>query len=349
MDCIYDSFSSSIYYPSLIRLEQNLVVASFKLMKLLPAKYIVENAIARNELDPNCPIVETSSGTFAYGLGIVCAEKGIPFFIVSDAAIDKRLETQLRDLGGEVQIVGSNEGTEANIQVLRLETLKKHLAENPKGFWTNQYNNLENQKSYASFAKQLLNTLKKDIVLVGSVGSGGSTCGTIKALREVDPTIKLVGVDTFGSILFGLPSGKRVLRGLGNSLMPKNLEHYCFDEVHWVCAADAYYHTRRLHQQYGLFCGPTSGAAYQVAQSLKESNKTIVFTAPDEGTRYQDTVYNDAWLKQRGYLDAAKARKPFHATALSEVSEPWSKLEWGRRSYEEVVELEYADAVVTMS
>ncbi len=324
-------------------------MASFRLMKSLPAKYIVERAIARNEIDFNSPIVETSSGTFALGLGIVCAEKGLSFHIVGDAAISPQLEAMLRDLGGTLQIVRTARGSgEASIQVLRLEVLKERLRSEPACFWPQQYDNLDNQRSYAPFASQLLHAVGEDIVVVGSVGSGGSTCGTIKALRETDPSIKLVGVDTFGSVLFGLPNGPRLLRGLGNSVMPGNLEHECFDEVHWVSPFDAFHHTRMLYRKFGLFCGPTTGATYQVARSLEAaSNKTIVFTSPDEGYRYQHTVYNQEWLQENGCLNYEVTQEPTTVNSLDQVVEPWSRIHWNRRSLAEVVSKNCNDKSLT--
>lgn len=330
---VFDSTSSALCAPTLIRLMPDLVAASFRLMKILPAKYIIERALERGELDPDCPVLETSSGTFALGMGIVCAEKNVAFHVVSDAAIDARLEERLKHLGGWVQIVGSRAGTENNIQILRLEALQQRLREQPGAFWTQQYDNPDNQKAYRGFAQQLLDALGSDIVLVGTVGSGGSTCGTIKTLRQVDPSIKLVGVDTFGSVLFGLPPAKRELRGLGNSIFPNNLDHSCFDEVHWVCAHDAYYHTRQLHRRFGLFCGPTSGAAYQVARQLDAPGKTIVFLAPDDGQRYTDTVYSDAWMTQRGFSGVAPTAAPVRVTRPALAQEPWSCVAWNRRTF----------------
>jgi len=333
---IFDSTSSSLCVPDLIRLAPNLVVASFRLMKILPAKYIIERALQRGEIHPDYPILESSSGTFALGIGIVCAEKGVRFHIVSDAAIDARLGDRLQQLGGKVQIVCPRPGAEKNIQVLRLEALHEHLRENPQAFWTRQYDNLDNQQAYRNFAEQLLNVLGTDIVVVGTVGSGGSTCGTIKTLRAVEPSIRLIGVDTFGSVLFGLPVGKRELRGLGNSIFPNNLDHSCFDEVHWVSAPDVYHYTRKLHSQFGLFCGPTSGAAYQVARWLKAPGKTVVFLAPDEGHRYMDTVYNSLWMLKNGFEQATPTEAPVRVTRPAQAQEPWSYIEWNRRTLPEV-------------
>jgi cysteine synthase len=333
---VFDSGSRSWCVPSLIRLTPHLVVASFRLMKILPARFIIERALERGEIHPGYPIVESSSGTFALGLGIVCAEKGIPFEIVSDAAIDARLEERLQHLGGKVQIVGSRLGVEKTIQVLRLETLRERLREEPRAFWTSQYDNLDNQGAYREFAEQLLSALGTEIVIVGTVGSGGSTCGTIKTLREVDPSIRLVGVDTFGSVLFGLPVGERRLRGLGNSIFPNNLDHACFDEVHWVSAQDVYPRTRELHSRFGLFLGPTSGAAYHVARWLNHPGKTVVFLAPDEGHRYMDTVYNNRWIIENGFGQIAPSDAPCLVTRPADAQEPWARIEWNRRTLAEV-------------
>ena len=333
---VYGGVSSSLCTPNLVELRPKLVVASFQLMKIIPAKYIIERALRRGEIHSDYPVLESSSGTFALGMGIVCAEKGIPFHIVGDAAIDERLKVRLRHLGGKVQIVGSNTGTNENIQVLRMEALQERLQENPGSFWTKQYDNLDNQRAYGDFARQLIESLGTDITVVGAVGSGGSTCGTIKTLRELEPSIKLVGVDTFGSVLFGLPVGERRLRGLGNSLFPGNLDHACFDEVHWVNAPDAFGYARMLFNRCGLFCGPTTGAAFQVARWLERREKTVVFLAPDRGHRYVDTVYNDGWLHDNGFQQAAPTAVPQKVLSPSQAKAPWSYMTWGRRGLSEV-------------
>lgn len=331
-------FSDSILLPNLIRVKENLIIAKFELMKILPAKHIIETAIRQNQINPDVPIVETSSGTFALGLGIVCAELGLPFFIVSDPAIDAVLEQRLLHLGGKVQIL-SEAILKNNPQEMRLNILKEYMQDHPEAYWTNQYDNLENQYAYAAFSDYLMHKLGKNFTLVGAVGSGGSTCGTIKKIRESNTTVRLVGVDTFGSILFGLPNQKRILRGLGNSIMPKNLCHHYFDEVHWVRASDAFFYTKKLHSEKALFCGPTTGATYQVAQWIadKNPNEMVVFMSADTGYRYQDTVYNDAWLNKNKLIFPAD-QDPVQVEHPSEVSSSWSYLKWEQRYYHEVVE-----------
>src|SRR5260370_41266984 len=125
-------------------------------------------------------------------------------------------------------------------------------------------------------------------------------CGTTGYLRELFPELHAVGIDTFGSVLFGQPDGPRQLRGLGNSLLPKNLDHTIFDEIHWVSAAEAYLATRMLHRQTSLFCGGTSGAAWMVASQWAKRNPKakVVCIFPDDGYRYLDSIYQDEYLAE---------------------------------------------------
>ena len=328
--------TDSMVTPTLIRLEPGVVVAMFKLMKLVPAKYVVEKAWREGRIDPKVGIVETSSGTYALGLGLVCAEYGIPFHIVSDPVIRGPLQRRLEGLGGTVEVVEVDVAG-ASPQALRMEALQRHLQRNPSAFWPRQYDHPDNRRAYHPFADHLLEQVGSEFTLVGSVGSGSSTCGTVERLRETNPDLPLVGVDTFGSVLFGLPKGRRLLRGLGNSIFPENLQHRMFDEVHWVTAADAFYWTRKLHADYGLYLGPTSGASYRVARWLAQrSSKPVVFIAADEGHRYQDTVHDEGWVRQRELQLYTPPCDPIVVDGPAQAEEPWSSMRWARRSLADV-------------
>lgn len=339
---IFEKQTDSLMLPRLVRVAGNLVSASFQLMKLLPAKYVVEKAWHEGRINPKLGVIESSSGTYALGLGLVCAELAIPFHVISDAAIDTRLQNRLVDLGGTVAIVNASAHS-GNLQVVRMEALREHRERFPGTFWPQQYDNPENQDAYAAFAEQLLDKVGNDLILVATVGSGSSTSGTIKPLRKANPSIKLVGVDTFGSVLFGLPNGKRMLRGLGNGLHPQNVVHHYFDEVHWVSASQAFAQTRELHRRSGLFMGPTTGAAFMVAEFLASQNPSsqVVFIAPDEGYRYQDTIYNNEWLREMDLFQPQLITEPSAVTSLAEVQGEWACFPWNRRSFEEVTGRSY--------
>lgn len=342
---LYSSVSDSILLPRLIQLEENLFVAAFSVMKLLPAKEMIVQAIKQGDVHAESIVVDTSSGTFALGLGMICAEHHLPFRIFGDPAIDEDMVRRLCDLGGEVHI-SRNPKNPGAYQAMRLVALKAFLADNPQSFWAHQYDNVNNTNAYKIVGEQLLEALSFPFHLVGPVGSGGSTGGIIKTVRAYRQEAKLIGVDTFNSVLFGLQDGKRVLRGLGNSIMPKNLDHTCYDEVHWVSANDAFQLTRELFRKYALFSGPTTGAAFQVARFLAQQNRkeNYIFISPDEGYRYIDTIYNDAWLKNESFYVPALTAAPIEVVHPSEAQEAWSFIRWDRRSYQDVLGVEYVEA-----
>lgn len=334
---MFTQYSDAIALPQLIRLKENLVIAKFELMKILPAQYIIEKAIRNHEITRDSSVVETSSGTFALGIGIVCAERKIPFYIISDPAIDPLLSERLFQLGGTVEILSEKKCME-NPQKTRLEAVHTYLKENPKVFWTRQYDNPDNQASYAIFGTFLLKELGKNFTLISAVGSGGSASGTIQKIRTQNPAARLVGVDTPGSVLFGLKNKPRILRGLGNSLLPKNVCHADFDEIHWVTGNDAFYYTQKLHREKALFCGPTTGANYQVADWLSDQypHELFVFISADTGHRYQETVYNQDWLKKNNLLESVTPC-PTEVQHPREVGETWSRFQWNRQSYQSVM------------
>jgi len=335
---IYPNLLEAILLPKLIQLDHNLIAAAFSLMKLIPAKYVVEKALREDRLAPDAAVVETSSGSYALGLAMVCALWGLKFHIYSDPAVDPFLKSRLESLGGTVHIASAGDSSNGNVQLLRLQALQAHLDAHPEAFWTRQYDNPENQEAYGIVGELLAEQIGSRFMLVAPVGSGSSSCGTVRRLRALGVDVNLVGVDTFGSVLFGLPNDRRMLRGVGNSTHPGNLAHECFDEVHWVIADDAFLYTRKLHQEKALFWGPTTGAAYQVARWLARvyPNETVVFFACDEGHRYQDTVYNDAYLHKIG-IDPARTltEEPMRGSLLQQAQPPWYCMTWGRRSFKD--------------
>jgi len=302
-DVINANFVDAIALPRIVWLRPNLIGLAFPLMKLLPARFIVRRALEEGELQPGGLIAETTSGTFGLALAMVARLGGHPLTLVSDPAIDAPLRRRLEDLGAVVHIV-EQPGTSGGFQQARLEVLERVLADHPGSFCPRQYTNPHNPGSYAPCAEQLVHAAGAVDCLVGTVGSGGSVCGISSYLRLLFPELTVVGVDTHRSVIFGQSDagGGRTLRGLGNSLMPRNVDHTAFDLVHWVGAAEAFRATRQLHREHALFVGPTSGAAYLVADWWARENPdsltAVVF--PDEGYRYQDTVYDDAWLEARG-------------------------------------------------
>lgn len=334
----YRTASAAHELPKIIQLGDNLFTASFFLMKLLPARFILDCAREAGLLREGSVVIETSSGTFALALAMLCAERGIPLIIVSDPAIDAPLKRRLEDLGTRVEIVAAPAAV-GGYQRARLERMTEIMIEHPDHFWPSQYDNPHNPDAYAPLVELIVESIGQPDCVVGPVGSGGSMCGASNYTRSIFPKLHAIGVDTFGSVLFGQPDQKRLLRGLGNSLMPKNLDHSVFDEVHWVSAAAAFTVTRQLHRTRALFAGPTSGAAYMIGRwwAAQHPDKVAVCLFPDEGYRYIDTVYNDEWLKSRGVWTRNLPSAPVLVKHPRDARPEWSRLNWERRTYRQVM------------
>jgi cysteine synthase A len=245
----------------------------------------------------------------------------------------------MRDLGAAVDIVAEPAAV-GGFQQARLDRLAELRSRHPRHFLPAQYSNPDNPGAYGLLAELLTAALGRVDFLVGPVGSGGSMCGTAAALRDgLQPDLAAVAVDTPGSVLFGQQDAPRRIRGLGNSLMPANLDHSAFDEVHWVSDREGFAATRALHRRHALYMGPTSGAAWMVAQwkARNEPDARVVVLLPDEGHRYQDTVYDDAWLRRQGLRLRRLPGRPIEVDAPGDGGPEWSWLRWNRRRFEAVV------------
>ena len=333
----YHTASAAHELPKIIQLGDNLYAASFFLMKLMPARFILDRAQEDCLLRAGSTVIETSSGTFALALAILCAERGYRLIIVTDPAIDAGLKRRLEDLGTRVEIVPAPAAV-GGYQRARLDRMSELMLEHPSHFWPSQYDNPHNPDAYAPLVELIVESVGQPDCLVGPVGSGGSMSGTSKYIRTIFPKLHAVAVDTFGSVLFGQPDQKRLLRGLGNSLMPKNLDHTVFDEVHWVSARTAFFVTRQLHRTRAVFAGPTSGAAYAIGRwwASQHPDKVAVCIFPDEGYRYLETVYDDAWLKAQGVWTRHMPAGPTLVGEPREAHPDWARLNWGQRTYEQV-------------
>jgi len=333
------TITRALELPRIVHLGPNLYGAAFSLMKLLPARHILDRARDDGLLEPGTVVLESTSGTFGLALAMECRLRGRPLVLVSDPAVDPALRRRMRDLGAAVDIV-AEPAPVGGYQRARLDRLAELRSRHPRHFLPAQYSNPENPGAYALLADELAATLGWVDILVGPVGSGGSMCGTAAGLRDLlGRDVAAVAVDTPGSVLFGQHDAPRRIRGLGNSLMPPNLDHTVFDEVHWVSDREGFAATRALHRRHALYMGPTSGTAWMVAQwkARLEPDARVVVLLPDEGYRYQDTVYDDGWLRRQGLRLRRLPSRPVEVDTPGDGGPEWSWLRWNRRPLTEVV------------
>lgn len=346
---IHNTFEESVLLPKIFSIGEGLYAASFFLMKLLPAKFILDVARRENKLSPGSIVIETTSGTFGLALAMLCNRYSYRCILVSDPVLDPLLRNRIEGLGTVVDVV-DKPAKVGGFQKSRLDRLHKHLEQNKGSFCPQQYENLANPGSYALLAEYLSTAFGQIDCLVGTVGSGGSICGTSMFLRKVNPEMRVIGVDTVNSILFGQPDGKRIIRGLGNSIMPDILDHSVFDEVHWLTAQETFASTREIHKKHGLFLGVTSGAAYRVAKhwAAKHPEQTTVFICPDEGYRYLDSAFDNKWLAQNGLNLDDISEEPQVALHPGSDMRNWTMVHWNRRKLDEVQSFEVVNAGVAV-
>lgn len=325
--------------PRFAALSSNLNAACFPLMKLLPARFMVDRAEASGRLGRGGHIVETTSGTFGLAIAMLAASRSYDLtLITASSLIDLKLTQRLERLGAKVVAIDDPKG-DGN-QPGRLECLRTILERAPQTYWPRQYDSPENRYAYARLADLIVREFGRVDCLVGCVGTGGSLCGTGGFLRELFPHMRIVAVDTHRSLLFGQPVGRRMLRGLGNSILPQNVRHDMIDEVHWVGALPAYTMAHALFREQGIFMGPTSGAAALVARwvARQAPDMATMVIMPDEGHRHSDTVYNSDWLYKLDGWPISIPSEPADVVHIQPAAETeWTRFPWQRRTLNAVL------------
>ncbi|TNM60370.1 pyridoxal-phosphate dependent enzyme [Aliirhizobium smilacinae] len=308
-------------------------------MKLLPARFMLDRAEETGELRAGGHIVETTSGTFGLALAMLAAARQYRLSLVTaDSLVDDVFEHRLKLLGATVVV--TEDPNKSGNQRVRLDVVRTLLSQDLTAFWPNQYANAHNPMSYASVASLIIRKIGRVDRLVASVGSGGSISGTAHFLRTAFPELEVVAVDTYGSVLFGQPPAPRRVRGMGNSIVPENLRHDLIDHVHWVGADLAHQATLALYRAHGIFAGPTSGAAFLVADwfARRDPQLKTVFLLPDEGYRYLSTVYAIDQLGDVNLSTESISPGPLIAQLGPAGNDAdWSSFVWARRSLAQVM------------
>lgn len=273
---------------------------------------IIEEAEKRGDLKPGGTIVEATSGNTGMGLGLVAAVKGYKCVIaIPDKMSEEKINT-LKSFGAEVIITPAGvepEDPRSHYSVAR-DYAKKHGA-----FLTNQYNNPDNvQAHYETTGPEIWEQMDGKIdIFAGGAGTGGTISGVSKYLKEKNPNIKIICADPVGSILFETfyhgkhttPPGKYEVEGIGEDMLPENVHFNRIDEFIQTEDKETFLKCRDLLKLEGLFVGPSCAAALvgalKYAQNIKEQ-KNILVLFPDSGSKYLSKVYNDNWMKSKGFI-----------------------------------------------
>ncbi|MEZ5004684.1 MAG: pyridoxal-phosphate dependent enzyme [Chitinophagales bacterium] len=275
---------------------------------------MIDDAEAAGLLKPGGTIIECTSGNTGMGLAIAAAVRGYHCIFTTNDKQSKEKMDILRAFGAEVIVCPTSVGPEDPRSYYSVARQKSE--EIPNSFWMNQYDNLSNRQAhYEQTGPEIWEQTDGKIThLVVGVGTGGTISGTGKYLKEKNPNIKIWGIDTYGSVFkkyheTGIFDENEIYpyltEGIGEDILPANVDFSVIDHFEKVTDKDAALMTRRLVKEEGIFAGNSAGSAVagllQMADKLTKDD-LVVIILHDHGSRYVGKIFNDDWMRERGFL-----------------------------------------------
>jgi cystathionine beta-synthase len=276
---------------------------------------MVLDAEERGDLNPGGTIIECTSGNTGMGLAIAAAVKGYKCIFTTTDKQSKEKMDLLRALGAEVIVCPTNvESDDPRSYYSVASRLSKEI---PNSYWCNQYDNLSNRQAhYESTGPEIWRqTAGKITHMITGVGTGGTISGTGRYLKEQNPNIKIWGIDTYGSVLKKYHETRQfdekeiypyITEGIGEDIIPKNIDFDIIDHLEKVTDKDGALMARRLAREEGIMLGYSAGSALAGLIQLKDQltpEDIVVVVIHDHGSRYVGKIYNDDWMRERGFLD----------------------------------------------
>ncbi len=276
---------------------------------------MIEDAEAAGIIKPGGTLIEGTSGNTGMGLALACIIKGYKLICVLNDKQSKEKMDILRAVGAEVVVCPT--AVEPTDPRSYYSVSKRLAAETPNSWYVNQYDNLSNRQAhYEQTAPEIWDQTDGKIThFVVGVGTGGTISGVGKYLKEKNPNVKIWGIDTYGSVFkkyheTGIFDENEIYpyitEGIGEDILPKNVDFGLIDHFEKVTDKDAAVYTRRLAREEGIFVGNSAGAAIkgvlQLADQLTEDDVVVVLFH-DHGSRYVGKMFNDDWMRERGFLD----------------------------------------------
>ena len=282
------------------------------------AYHIIEEAEKSGLLKPGSTIIETTSGNTGFSLAMVSMIKGYNCILAVSSKSSRDKINMLSAMGAQVHVCPAN--VPADDSRSYYEVAKRLHNEIKDSIYINQYfNELNINAHYRATGPEIWEQTNGKIThLVACSGTGGTISGSAKYLKEQNPSIKIIGVDAYGSILKKYHETKEFdpneiypyrIEGLGKNLIPSATDFESIDRFVKVTDEDSAHTARKVTRSEGIFVGYTSGAAMQAVIQLSQEKyfskaDEIVVMFPDHGSRYMSKIYSEEWMEQQGFFDS---------------------------------------------
>lgn len=279
---------------------------------------MIEDAEKSGLLKPGGTIIEGTSGNTGMGLALAAVIRGYKCIFTTTDKQSKEKVDALRAFGAEVIVCPTNVDPEDPRSYYSVSSRLER--EVPNSWKPNQYDNLSNsQAHYEQTGPEIWEQTEGKIThLVVGVGTGGTISGTARYLKEKNPSLQVWGIDTYGSVFkkykeTGIFDKEEIYpyitEGIGEDFLPMNVDFSLIDLFEKVTDKDAALMTREIARKEAIFAGNSSGSAVAGLLQLKDrltENDVVVIIFPDHGSRYMGKMYNDDWLRERGFLQDEK-------------------------------------------
>lgn len=276
---------------------------------------MIDDAEKAGLIKPGGTIIEGTSGNTGMGLALVAIIKGYKLICVLNDKQSKEKMDILRAVGAEVVVCPT--AVEPTDPRSYYSVSRRLAAETPNSWYVNQYDNLSNRQAhYDSTGPEIWDQTDGKIThFVVGVGTGGTISGAGKYLKEKNPNIKIWGIDTYGSVFkkykeTGIFDENEIYpyitEGIGEDILPANVDFDVIDLFEKVTDKDAAIYTRKIAREEGIFVGNSAGSAIKGLLQLKDQlteKDVVVVLFHDHGSRYVGKMFNDDWMRERGFLD----------------------------------------------
>src|SRR4051794_13221026 len=291
---------------------------------------MIEDAERKGLLKPGGTIIEGTSGNTGMGLAIAAVVKGYKCVFTTTDKQSKEKVDALKAFGAEVIVCPTNVDPEDPRSYYSVSSrLEKDV---PNSWKANQYDNLSNTAAhYEQTGPEIWEQTDGRIThLVVGVGTGGTVSGVGRYLKERNPRIRIWGIDTYGSVFkkykeTGVFDKNEIYpyitEGIGEDFLPRNVDFSVIDHFEKVTDKDAAAMTRRIAREEGIFAGNSAGSAMAGLLQLRDHFKKddlVVVVFHDHGSRYLGKMFNDDWMREKGFLErTGMAARDLVAAGLS--------------------------------